>query len=360
MPRLGLGLGLNRGGFITSAPFDPLSLNPLLYYDAESSMLADGGGAAAQGDSIATLDDLSANSIDATQPTALYQPIAYDADNGGPFARFDGNNDRMSFTLADPIENGTVFFATKKGSYAANINLAAGTHSFSGNKISNIYAFANDLVALLLFDFALSQSEIDQLTSYFVAKGAVEDFGAEINLDLAWLNATGFTVFPAIDTSSCLSLANTWQGQFNLLVFPFIVTDNVQNFNATWRFCTLQESFPSLNLNAGSRFTFAWGNNTNLKHFPAGMFDNWNPSVIFNGVFNNTWDDCSLTPQSVENILVSIDTSGKWATTNGTIGGSSLSDPVIDIDYDGSGLTAATIAAIASLQSKGWGININP
>ena len=37
MPRLGLGLGLNRGGFI---PFSPFSLNPFLYFDARSSMVA--------------------------------------------------------------------------------------------------------------------------------------------------------------------------------------------------------------------------------------------------------------------------------------------------------------------------------
>jgi len=37
MPRLGLGLGLNRGGII---PFAPLALNPLLAYEAESSMVA--------------------------------------------------------------------------------------------------------------------------------------------------------------------------------------------------------------------------------------------------------------------------------------------------------------------------------
>jgi hypothetical protein len=61
----------------------------------------------------------------------------------------------------------------------------------------------------------------------------------------------------------------------------------------------------------------------------------------------------------VENILVSIDTSGIHATNTGLIGGTALADPVIDIDYDGSGLTAPTTAAITSLKTKGWGITIN-
>ena len=302
----------NQAGLYVPGLFSPLSLNPLLAYDAESSMLATGGGAAAQGDGIATLDDLSDNSIDATQTTANHQPIAYDADNGGPFARFDGSDDRMSFTLASPITNGTVFFATKKGSYAANLDLAAGTHDFSGNKISDVYLFANDLVALYLFDYALTQSQINQLTAYFVTKGAVEDYGAETSFLQAWRSCTSLTSFPLIDTSS------------------------------------------------GTDFAYSWFNCNSLQDFPAGFFDNWNPSSISSGVFNNTWDGCSsLTSQSVENILTSIDTSGKYATDTGASGGTALADPVIDIDYDGSGLTPATTTAITSLKGKGWGITIN-
>lgn len=312
-----------------------LNLSTLTSPSTSDDVLSDIYTTADQGDGIALMKDLSANSIDATQSTAVYQPIAYDAANGGPFARFDGSNDRMSFTLADPIENGTVFFATKKGSYAANIDLAAGTHDFSGNKIANQYGFANDLVALLLFDFALSQSQIDQLTSYFSAKGAVEDYGA----------ITTFT--------------NAFRGN-NYTTFPSINTSSGTNFPAAWMFSYRLVSFPLIVVTAGRVFSYTWFNCPLLAHFPANFFDNWNPSVISSGVFDETWGNCSLTSQSVENILTSIDTSGKWATTNGTIGGSSLSDPVIDIDYDGSGLTAATIAAIASLQSKGWGVNINP
>lgn len=324
----------NEAGLYVPGSFSPLSLNPILAYEAESSMLATGGGAAAQGDGISTLDDLTANSIDATQTTANHQPIAFDAANGGPFARFDGSDDRMSFTLASPITNGTVFFATKKGSYAANIDLAAGTHDFSGNKIANNYNFANDLVALLLFDFALSQSQIDQLTSYFVTKGAVEDYGA----------ITTFT--------------NAFRGN-NYTTFPSINTSSGTNFPAAWMFSYRLVSFPLIVVTAGSAFSYTWFNCPLLAHFPANFFDNWNPSVISSGVFDGTWGNCSLTSQSVENILTSIDTSGRWATTNGASGGTPLGDPVIDIDYDGGTLTTATTNAISNLKGKGWGITIN-
>jgi hypothetical protein len=97
-----------------------------------------------------------------------------------------------------------------------------------------------------------------------------------------------------------------------------------------------------------------------LTDFSANVFDDWNPSSINN--FNNTWDGCvNLTAQSVENILTSIDASGKYATTNGASGGSALADAGIDIDYNvatGS-LSAATNSAIDSLSGKGWQVIIN-
>ena len=103
----------------------------------------------------------------------------------------------------------------------------------------------------------------------------------------------------------------------------------------------------------------AWYSCAALTDFSADVFANWNPSSISSGVFNGTWKFCSLTAQSVENILTSIDASGHFATTNKLAGGTPLGDAGIDIDYNGDPLTAATTAAITSLKSKGWGIFIN-
>jgi hypothetical protein len=400
----------NEAGLYVPGSFSGLATNPVLAYEAESSMLADGGVPAAQGDGISTLDDLTANSIDATQTTATHQPIAFDAANGGPFARFDGSNDRMSFTLAESITNGTVFFATKKGSYAANLNLAAGTHDFSGNKISDNYVFSNDLVALYLFDYELSETQIAERKSYFVTKGAVEDYGSETDFFLAWFGCSSLTSFPLIDTSSgtnfgytwfgCSSLTSfplidtssgtsfreAWHGCSSLTSFPLIDTSSGINFFTAWSHCSSLTSFPLIDTSSGTNFSVAWshcssltsfplidtssGTNfgytwfgcSSLEDFPAGFFDNWNPSSIINGVFNLTWDGCSsLTSQSVENILTSIDASGIWATNDGTSSGTTLNDPVIDIDYDVStgSLSAATTTAITSLKGKDWEININ-
>jgi hypothetical protein len=105
---------------------------------------------------------------------------------------------------------------------------------------------------------------------------------------------------------------------------------------------------------------FSWYQCTSLTDFSADVFANWNPSSIVSGVFDQAWDGCtSLTAQSVENILTSIDASGKYATSTGLSGGTALADAGIDIDYNGDPLSAATTAAITSLKAKGWSIFIN-
>ena len=124
--------------------------------------------------------------------------------------------------------------------------------------------------------------------------------------------------------------------------------------------------FPLLNVSAGASFKQAWRFCARLINFPAGLFDNWNPSFISSGVFNLAWDGCTrLTAQSVENILTSIDASGKYATSDGDayVNGvnTQLASVVIDIDYNvatGS-LSAATNSAVTSLKSKGWSIIVN-
>jgi hypothetical protein len=90
------------------------------------------------------------------------------------------------------------------------------------------------------------------------------------------------------------------------------------------------------------------------------MFDTWNPSSINNTVFNDAWDGCvNLTAQSVGNILQSIDASNQHGTDDGTSTGNPLGDSGIDIDYDGTPLSAATNSAVTSLKAKGWSIIVN-
>jgi len=88
-----------------------------------------------------------------------------------------------------------------------------------------------------------------------------------------------------------------------------------------------------------------------MTDFPANFFDSWTGTPLSN-CFYLTWDNCSaLTTTSVENILVSIDTSGQSPT-----GGTEIT---IDYNVATGALTAPTTSAITSLKGKGWTIKIN-
>jgi hypothetical protein len=175
-----------------------------------------------------------------------------------------------------------------------------------------------------------------------------------------WRNCTSLTSFPLIDTSLGTNFAYAWSNCNSLTSFPLINTSSGTNFNQTWRDCNSLTSFPLIDTASVTGFYQTWYNCASLTSFPAGFFDSWNPSSISSGVFNLAWVGCtSLTAQSVENILTSIDASGHFATTNKLSGGTPLGDAGIDISYNGDPLTAATTAAITSLKSKGWSIIVN-
>jgi hypothetical protein len=192
---------------------------------------------------------------------------------------------------------------------------------------------------------------------------SLESFSSELpsvtNALSAWSGCNSLTSF----SSDLPSVSNAYAAWFNCTSLTSFSSDlsSVTNAAFAWHGCSSLTSF-SAELPSVSEAALAWKNCSSLTDFSADVFANWNPSSIASGVFYNTWEGCtSLTAQSVENILVSIDASGHYATTNKLQGGTALGDAGIDIDYNvatGS-LSAATTAAITSLKSKGWSIFIN-
>jgi hypothetical protein len=133
-----------------------------------------------------------------------------------------------------------------------------------------------------------------------------------------------------------------------------VAVSDAFNFNSTSdMYMTFRESdlsaYPSNDFASCNRFTRAWYRNYNLADFAANCFDNMQTPAT--GCFDEAWESCSLTAQSVENILVSIDTSGHNAPAV----------PQITIGFDtGTGsLSSATTTAITSLKGKGWDVVIN-
>jgi hypothetical protein len=155
---------------------------------------------------------------------------------------------------------------------------------------------------MALYPRVLTQAEIDTVVAEFVKGGAVESFGSVADFFAAWRGCSSLTSFPLIDTSNGTSFRDAWRG------------------------CS------------------------SLENFPAGFFDNWTATPA-NNCLVDTWLNCtSLTATSVENILNSIDTSGRNPPASGVN---------ITIDYNTATGTPDIATAVTNLKSRGWTITLN-
>lgn len=148
--------------------------------------------------------------------------------------------------------------------------------------------------------------------------------------------------FPLINTSKATSLHDAWANCPKLESFPAIDTKNVIQFRGAWYNNRALTSFPLLDTSKGLYFPATWANCINLTDFPANMFDNCLATDFVYGFVGS-----GLSQQSVDNILISIDTAGQ---SNGTLNmhGGTNSTP-----------SSAGLAAKASLESRGWTVTTN-
>jgi hypothetical protein len=205
-------------------------------------------------------------------------------------------------------------------------------------------------------DFNSAWRDCSALTS-FPSGAKLGTSASNVNFTAAWRN-TGLTSFPNdIDLSKGNNFHATWLGDpITSFSTPLPAALDI---SYAWYQCSSLSSF-STPVIKSETLGFAWLGCSALTDFAEGLFDNWNPSIISTGIFNGTWDGCtSLTAISVENILVSIDASNQHGTDDGTSTGNPLQDSGIDIDYDGTALSAATNTAVDSLKAKGWSIIVN-
>ncbi len=221
------------------------------------------------------------------------------------------------------------------------------------------------------------------------------DTSSGINFSETWRGCSALTSFPLIDTSSTTSLTYTWSECTNLASFPLIDTSNATVLEGSWRFCSSLTSFPLIDTskvtNLGgawwgcsltsvplidtsscTSFGYTWNGNdfttfpaldfssgtsfrnflngcNSLADFPANMFDT--TGTLSSNAFDYGFRNCALTAQSIENILVSLDTNGasniELSIDAGTNAGQST-------------WTAAANTAYTNLINKGWTITFNP
>ena len=194
-------------------------------------------------------------------------------------------------------------------------------------------------------DFSFTWQNCSGLTSF-----PLIDTSSGTTFLSTWRDCSGLTSFPLIDTSSVTVFQTTWFGCSSLTSFPLIDTSSGTNFTNAWRDCSSLTSFPLIDTSSSTNFTYAWNGCNGLTTFPANFFDSWTATPA-NSCFVFTWQGCSsLTATSVENILNSIDTSGKSAPASGVN---------ITIDYNAASGTPNISTAVTNLKSRGWTITLN-
>jgi hypothetical protein len=151
-------------------------------------------------------------------------------------------------------------------------------------------------------------------------------------------------------------MRSSWLGCTALTSFPVIDTSKVTEIHRAWRDCSNLTSFPALDFSSvvgaatpnseTTGFGRTWVNCTKLADFPPNLFDN----VVTNHFFG-AFASCALTSQSVENILVSINTSN---TSNGILGLEGGTNAVKAT------WTANANTAYDALVARGWTITFRP
>ena len=165
------------------------------------------------------------------------------------------------------------------------------------------------------------------------------NFGNVTSFSSTWYLCSSLTSFPLLDTSSVTNFDNAWNGCSSLTSFPLLDTSSGTSFFAAWGSCSSLTSFPLIETSSGTSFGYAWYNCSSLTTFPANAFDT-NIATNYSLAFSQT----ALTTQSIDDILVSLDTSG---VSNGTFTQSGGQAP-----------SATGEAAIDSLVGKGWTITV--
>ena len=99
-----------------------------------------------------------------------------------------------------------------------------------------------------------------------------------------------------------------WQSCRNLKEFPPINFLETKFSTQPWRSCSALKAFPFIDF-FWENFIMAWSVCGALEDFPANMFDTTGP--LASDAFIGAWEECALTKESIENILVSLDTNGQ-------------------------------------------------
>ena len=262
-------------------------------------------------------------------------------------------NNYLTYTIN---YSGTAFDVRQNGSNSISIDWGDGssevsnetsvTHTYSSNGIYKIKINTTLGSTFYRPNFSsVSSASRNQLIKIEIGR-YVKD-----SLDSSFRDCSNLEeiIAPAISFSSVNNFRRTFRGCSSLKVFPLIETKNVGSFENFCYGCTSLTAFPKLDFTAGFKFTGAWNGCTSLADFPPKMFDKTGDFTNTNN-FATAWRSCALTAQSIENILVSLDTNGDTSVSLGIDGGTNAA-------Y--STWSQAAKDALTSLQGKSWTVTYN-
>lgn len=246
-----------------------------------------------------------------TQATGSNQPV-----KSGNYVRFNDNGDHLDVpsSFVEPSSGSWQITGTNQGVFYYKVDGAAVIDlSRMGNRGASSSRQPGDLYGLMLIPVDSTQEDIDAARQLLIDRGATE-------------------------AGSDTSMYRYWYNRDDIIEFGSATMTTVQTFSEAWRNCS------------------------GMTTFPANVFDSWSPANVSDNPFSLTWDACtSMTAESVENILVSLDTSGVWPTSDAGSGGTLRPNRTIHVDYNVStgSITSATSSAITNLKARSWIININ-
>ena len=287
----------------------------------------------ADGDPDGSMSDQSPNGHTAVQTISSRRPTY----NASPDRlSLDKVDDALIITVPTGGWNGTMVLATDEGTVSYGVDIPAGDYNLGGE-----YFPGNAIVGVVFRDGALSAGEKADVEAYFTGNGAMASYGTVVDFTYFWRDRSEITEFPLIDTSSGTTFRYAWYNCSSLTSFPLIDTSSGTDFLYTWRDCSSLTSFPLIDTSSGTDFNQAWRGCSSLTSFPANAFDN-----IKGGDFTLAFTNTNLPQESIDNILVSLATSGIDSGTRA-------------FDQSGGSAPSSTgEAAIDTLRSRGWTVSV--
>ena len=350
---LGLGLGLHKNTFVGGG--GTITDNRLIF-----SVKTDNAGTSASNQftipttgtgylyDIETSDGQSITGLTSGATITFPSAGTYDIFISGSFPQFYFNNSGDRLKLLNLKNFGIYALGSTSQSnafYGCSNMVISATDTGHFENVTNFSFAWRDCSSLTSFplintslgtSFSSTWRNCTSLTSF-----PLIDTSSGTNFLGSWYLCTSLTSFPLIDTSAGTNFYATWNSCSSLTSFPLIDTSSGTSFVQTWYLCSSLTSFPLINTSKGTDFTYAWRDCTSLTSFPANAFD---VNIATN--YSNSFIVTKLSTQSIDNILVSLDTSGVINGTFNQSGGGNLPSSV--------GLTAK-----ANLISKGWTITTN-